>query len=94
MRPFSVWYADGSVLDGSSREDYLAMPAEGVQVIAEWRTPASHQRRWHLVDDRYLWTGEDEYDPFDWGVKRGSLLPDDAYFAIWNDAAYGPRRAA
>jgi len=89
MPRWSIWYADGSRVDGTTAADWHAAPKYGVQVVAEWRIPASHERRWYLVDDRFLWTGTDTFDPFGWGVKYGSLLSDADYFRIWNTAAYG-----
>lgn len=83
-----IYYADGSVVRGSSAADWLSAPDTGVQVVVLMESPA--MPRWTcegvVVRDRQLWTGEDEYDPFGWGAKRGSWLPDDEYHEIWRRA--------
>ena len=85
---FRVYYADGSVVEGSTADHWQAAPNAGVQVIA--RFPRDLSVRWFGVDDRDLWTGEDNYDPFGWGVKTGTLLSDAEYFAIWERACGDP----
>jgi len=47
---WSIFYGDGTVVSGTTQAEWLAAPADGVQVVAEWRIPASHERRWHLDD--------------------------------------------
>lgn len=87
---FVIAYADGSRRSGTTRLGWRRAPDGGVQVIAAFPGPPEpHLSKWSRVTDRYLWTGEDEYDPFGWGVKRGSLIPDEDYWRIWNEVAYG-----
>lgn len=83
---WSIYYAD-AVVSGDAPAEWHAAPAEGVQVVVLWETPTRFP--WRGVTDRQLWTGTDEYDPFGFGVKRGSLIPDAEYQAIWDRAAYG-----
>ena len=64
-----------------------------MQVIALYEPPPPDQRRWAGVTDRQLWTGEDSYDPFGWGAKKGKLISDEQYFRIWELAAYGDHDA-
>ena len=88
MAVWRIYYADGSMVQGRSRADWLAAAGEGVQVIVS--TPPSRSLRWHHsggpVRDRDLWTGDDVYDPFGWGEKRGTLIADPHYRAIWERA--------
>jgi hypothetical protein len=81
-----IYYGDGTVAVVRTREAYAAAPDHGVQVMAEMRPYPDGRRPWRGVDDRMLWTGEDVYDPFGWGAKLGSLIPDAEYFAIWERA--------
>lgn len=85
---FSIWYADGSRVDGATKADWRAAPAVGVQVVVRWREP--EVVRWGTPDgpirDREIWTGDDSYDPFGWGEKIGTLIDDAAYKAIWREA--------
>jgi hypothetical protein len=84
---WSIYYADGSHWAGESETDWYLAPDGGVQVIVG---PPGYWGGggWIGVTDRSLWTGEDEYDPFGFGVKRGSVVPDDDYWKIWVLAAY------
>jgi hypothetical protein len=88
MIMFTIFYTDSKV-DGYTKEDWLAAPINGVQVIVEWRKPELYERRWRGVDDRLLWTGEDVYDPFGFGPKYGELINSESYYYIWDLAAYG-----
>jgi hypothetical protein len=86
-----IYYAGGRVVTGLTREDWQAAPDEGVQVVVSMRPyPDAAYRGWtpwaEARPDRMLWTGTDEYDPFGWGVKHGSLLSDEEYFTIWDEA--------
>lgn len=89
MPEFRIHYADGSVVKGSTRKDWRAAPDDGVQVVALMEPYPDGRRPWAGVDDRQLWTGDDVYNLFDWGRKRGSLIPAADYLAIWERAAYG-----
>lgn len=87
MARWRIYYAD-RVVDGRTKADWLKAPDKGVQVVVLFK--ALEQVRWHysggVVTDRQVWTGEDDYDPFGWGAKRGSLITDDDYRAIWERA--------
>lgn len=85
---WTIYYSDGSTVTGHSESDWLAAPNTQVQVVVEWRVPGITERPWRGVIDRFLWTGEDRYDPFGWGVKFGELIPDADYQRIWEQAAY------
>lgn len=78
-----IYYAD-HVVDGGTEDEWRAAPENGVQVVV--RFPRQGPRRWTGVEDRDLWTGTDEFDPFGWGVKTGLLLPDPEYLLIWERA--------
>lgn len=87
-----IYYADGSTVEVRDCAEWRAAPDDGVQVVVllgPVETP-----RWCYsggpVRDRRLWTGEDVYDPFGWGVKHGSLIGDAAYLAIWERACADP----
>lgn len=86
--PFLVVYEKQDVVVGETRDDWRALPDDGVQVVARW--PRELPVRWSCdavpVTDRDLWTGEDSYDPFGWGVKKGSLLTDEQYLTCWRRA--------
>lgn len=83
-----IYYADGSLADGSGAAEWRAAPEDGVQVVVRFPMldPLGWACRGVAVRDRDLWTGEDAYDPFGWGAKRGSLIGAEAYFAIWDRA--------
>jgi hypothetical protein len=89
---WAIFYADRTVR-GSTQQEWKDAPDEGVQVVVEYTAPALHERRWTGVDDRKLWTGEDDYDPFGWGAKRGTLIGGKEYMHIWDRAAHGDRNA-
>lgn len=79
-----IYYAD-MVVEGATAEEWLAAPDDGVQVVVLFES--TDYRGWKGVSgDRQLWTGDDEFDPFGFGVKRGLLIPDDDYLAIWERA--------
>lgn len=97
---FKIYYTDGSVVEGSSKQNWLAAPDTGVQVVAVLQSPPTSE---NLPDrlktgyvhcgrkDRMLFTGVDWFDPLNFGhLKEGELMSDEDYFAIW-DRAYGDR---
>lgn len=86
---WTIYYGDGVVVHGQSNIDWQQAPNTGVQVVVCWRIPPWTNRPWAGVIDRELWTGDDTYDPWGWGVKFGTWLPDEDYTAIWKRAAYG-----
>lgn len=96
MAPWAIYYADGRVVQGGTKADWLAASDEGVQVVVvDGPPPEPRPDRFKTGyvgtgrADRAFYTGVDNYDPLDYGrMKRGSLLPDAAYRAIW-ERAYG-----
>lgn len=97
MPRYPAWrihYADGSVVQGRTRKEWRAAPDTGVQVV-ELDAPYPDRdgmpvRPWVGVEDRQIWTGDDEYElKPGWGVKQGSLLSDDEYERIWKRAFWG-----
>lgn len=84
-------YYPGSVVRGPhSHETWEAGPDDELQVVVLMEPPAVPCRTYPgpdghpvLVTDRRLWEGEGELDPFGWGPKRGSLLSDGEFRAIW-----------
>lgn len=86
----AIAYADGSIKGCTTPLGWRRHPDHGVQIVASWPgPPAPHLSRWTGVADRYLWTGDEEYDPFGWGLKYGQLIPDGEYQRIWDEVAYG-----
>lgn len=85
-----IHYADGSMVCGDTPAEWMAAPSGGVQAVV---LMVPGPLRWHIdgrnVVDRQLWTGDDEYDPFGWGVKYGSLISASAYADILGQAAHG-----
>lgn len=93
---WTIYYADGSVVNGSTRQQWRNAPASGVQVVVLWEPPPLVEgvpfRPWSGVNDRQLWTGEDEYDPFGYGhPKRGKLIDRADYERISDRAFYGEK---
>lgn len=92
-----IYYAPGLVpgdmVEGSSAEEWRAAPAEGVQVVVFCAPYPSGRRPWVGDADRQIWTGDDFYDPFGFGVKLGLYLDLAAYEAIWRRAFYEPLSA-
>jgi CxxC motif-containing protein (DUF1111 family) len=93
MAAWRIYYADGSVVEGTSAEEWRAAPVFGVQVVACMEAGPAPRWTWtdvygrnRAVRDRQLWTGEDDFDPFGWGVKHGQLIPDENYWRIWRRA--------
>lgn len=80
---FTIYYSE-HVVHGTGLADWRAAPDVDVQVIVEWVQPDSFP--WAGVTDRKLWTGEDVYDPFGYGVKFGAWMDTDAYMALWEVA--------
>lgn len=87
-----IHYAD-RVVEGESEREWREAPDEGVQVVVLLRDPVLElgEMRWTGVTDRLLWTGDEVYDPFGWGEKRGSLVADAEYERIWGEAKAWPR---
>lgn len=87
---FTIFYSD-AVCHGLTAEDWRALSDHDVQVVVEWRPPvqARGELRYAGVHDRMLWSGEDTYDPFGWGVKFGRWMDYGAYMALFERAAHG-----
>lgn len=88
MPELRLYYPHGVITGPHAPETWAHGPDDGLQVVVLMDPYPDGRRPWRGVDDRQLWTGEDVFDPFGWGPKRGSLLPDAEYFAIWERAAY------
>lgn len=95
MSHFKIYYSD-TVLSGDGQQDWINAPDQDVQVVVvmEHRPePPNLPDRfatgfvYTLRTDRIFYTGVDEYDPLGYGsTKFGSLLSDQAYFTIWEEA--------
>lgn len=93
---FRIYYADGTVFDGEGIEEWASAPENGVQVVAlmssrpsSWPLPYPKETGFVFSGrtDRTFFTGVDEYDPLNSGVKKfGTLLSDAEYTAIWERA--------
>jgi hypothetical protein len=90
MAPWRIYYSD-KVVEGITRDDWLAAPGDDVQVIV-WRKPSGYRGWRDFGPDVHVWTGDDDYDPFGWGNKTGRLLSDADYAAIW-ERAHADHRA-
>ena len=106
---WSIYYADGSVVDGVSRVDWEAAPVDGVQAVVVWRSPSGGEAAsWSLgmiatiagpngrrISDRMVWTGVDEYQTLrGWGVKCGAWMRDDDYRTLMDKVFRGDRRTS
>jgi hypothetical protein len=81
-----IYYADGSVVSGTTRAEWDAAPSGGVQVLVLMVEPLPAERRWTGVDDRVLWTGDDVYQLEDWSPKFGAWMDRNDYDVIWERA--------
>lgn len=96
MAGWRIYYADGSVFNGETGLNWKAAPLEGVQVVVVREPPSDPAPDRHATGfvgcgrgDFTFYTGVDNYDPLSYGeAKRGLLMPDIEYHAIW-DRAYG-----
>lgn len=86
MSEWRIYYGDGSVVTGTTEPEWTAAPAEDVQVVVLMEPYPHNFRPWRGVSDRQIWTGDDTYDPFGWGVKHGKLISRRRYDAIWKRA--------
>ena len=95
-------YYSNRVVSGSTKAAWLAAPNADVQVVVDSAQAGAVLKTggWTYqnakgenvpVYDRELWTGQDKYNPFGYGVKTGALISDADYFKIW-DAACGDDR--
>jgi hypothetical protein len=84
MPEWRIYYGDGSVVRGHSRDEWVAAPSADVQVVVLMKVPIA--LHWTGVSDRELWTGDDEYTIENWPVKRGAWMSRAQYFAIWDRA--------
>ncbi|MCK9540344.1 hypothetical protein [Dokdonella sp.] len=93
MAPRWRIHYSGHVVEGVTADEWRAAPDDDVQVVVLLRDPVLEhgEMRWTGVTDRLLWTGDEVYDPFGWGEKRGSLIPDDDYWRCWEEAKACPR---
>ena len=82
---WAIYYRE-SIHTGETLEDWLSAPDQGVQAVVVYAPYPDGRRPWAGVDDRQLWTGDDEFSINGWPEKRGLLIPDAEYFAIWERA--------
>jgi hypothetical protein len=94
---FRIYYSD-RVADGFSADDWIALPDDDVQVVAVFEPPSNPLPDRLItgyvgcgLKDRMLFTGVDTFELFG-HTKRGRLLSDEQYFAIW-EKAYGDANA-
>ena len=73
---------------GVTASAWRSAPQQNVQVVVlmEPYPKGDDFRPWRGVDDRQIWTGDDVYDPFNWGPKYGKLISRRRYDAIWERA--------
>lgn len=87
-----IYYSDHHV-DGETADDWQRAPDQDVQVVVLFE-PTEHPR-WHNrkgpITDRQLWTGDDEFDPFGWGVKYGEWMDWERYQDLWEAACADAR---
>ena len=90
---FRIYYSDRTI-SGETREDWINAPDDDVQVVVLYREPTYPLPDRHktgyvhaCIEGRMLFTGVDEYDPMETGhVKKGRLLSDAQYWALWERA--------
>lgn len=94
---FRAWYADGSIYDGESAEDWKALPAEGVVYVVELRATGRGMFNggdWYYIDNGALayvssveW-GVDQPKPEGCAdcVKRGVGVTDEEFARIMAEA--------
>ena len=87
---WAVYYASGARVIGHDAAAWRDAPDDGVQVVVLYAPCPTGRRPWRGVDDRQLWTGEDVYDPFGYGAKRGAWMDRAAYDLIWERACGDP----
>lgn len=84
--PWAIYYASGARVIGHDAAAWRDAPDDGVQVVVLYAPYPTGRRPWRGVDDRQLWTGEDVYDPFGYGAKRGAWMDRAVYELIWERA--------
>lgn len=103
MPTFAIYYADGSVVRGSEKRDWMRAPDSGVQYVVLEEPPPEP----FPIPERFVsgivgcnrlyptitvFTGVDSYDPAGMGKAKDGTLTDEAtYDAIWQQllADYG-----
>jgi len=88
MAKWRIYYSDGSVVRGSSREDWVAAPDSGVQVVVLMKPYPDGRRPWAgSREDRQIWTGDDWYRLYkSYPPKEGELIGGEKYERIWRRA--------
>jgi len=89
-----IYYKD-AVISGSSKQEWVEAPDEGVQVVVMLEPPSRpypDRRSTGFVfsgrTDYTFYTGVDQFDPLGYGVKTGAWLSDEDYARVW-ERAYG-----
>lgn len=101
---FQIYYADGSVLDGVSTEDWLTAPSEGLLIVVEiydviYGPPFRRRhacKRWAGLD--YYWMAMDDslnggsakFIPAGAVVKAGQQVSNAIWEEIYNRASQDP----
>lgn len=96
MPRWRIYFGDGSIAEGSTGRQWRRARNDDVQVVVVFTPPPQPAPDRFVTGyvgcgrkDRTFYTGVDEYDPLDYGtVKRGRLISDEDYLAIWG-RAYG-----
>lgn len=94
---FRIYYADGTMVEGSTAKDWRAAPRRGVQVVVDLQPPPRpfpKEERFtsgivgctRIKPDATFYTGVDVYDLGFGQPKLGELLDDSTYAAIWERA--------
>lgn len=81
---FAIVYP-ARVIEGEVQADWDAAPDDGVQGVVRFDGHGNSTARpdGSRVDDRSIWTGDENYDPFGWGPKRGAWVDDDEYWRLF-----------
>lgn len=95
MIPWTIWYSDGSRVDGITEQDWNNAPSEDVQIIVIHAPYPDVNGRpfrpWQGVSDRMILTGEDHYYLNTWAVKNGKWMTDEAYTELWESVIHDRR---
>lgn len=95
MHPWAIFYAAGSVVRGTTPDDWSRAPTDGVLHVTcedghgNGSMYEGEDGRNVSVTERSVWTGTEDFDPFGWGPKSGVLVDDATYWRTYREACRG-----
>lgn len=92
MPKVRVYYTGPICRTARNRDEWAALPADGVQVVVVEEPPSPpypdrHQTGFVFCGKTHYtyYTGVDVYDPLEYGIpKYGELIGDTEYLEIWS----------